>query len=59
MPGAWAACSAREELAAEVAAITRAGTEALIAEGGNLLSPEQESGKLKLAADVARATWGE
>ena len=25
---------------------------------GSLLRPGQESGKLKLVADVARATWG-
>jgi 5-methyltetrahydropteroyltriglutamate--homocysteine methyltransferase len=32
---------------------------ASIAEGGNLLTAEQEFAKLKLVADVARATWGE
>ena len=31
---------------------------ASIADGGNLLSPEQESAKLRLIADVAAATWG-
>lgn len=31
---------------------------ASIAEGGNLLSPQEEFAKLKLVADVARATWG-
>jgi 5-methyltetrahydropteroyltriglutamate--homocysteine methyltransferase len=31
---------------------------ASIAEGGNRLSPEQEFVKLRLVADVARATWG-
>jgi 5-methyltetrahydropteroyltriglutamate--homocysteine methyltransferase len=32
---------------------------ASIAEGGNLLSPEEEFAKLQLVADVAAATWGE
>jgi 5-methyltetrahydropteroyltriglutamate--homocysteine methyltransferase len=31
---------------------------ASVAEGGNLLTPEQQSAKLKLVADVARAAWG-
>ena len=31
---------------------------ASIAEGGNLLTPDEEFAKLKLVADVARATWG-
>jgi len=31
---------------------------ASIAEGGNLLTPDQEFAKLRLVADVARATWG-
>jgi len=31
---------------------------ASIADGGNLLSPEAEFAKLRLVADVARATWG-
>ncbi len=31
---------------------------ASIAEGGNLLPPETEFAKLRLVADVARATWG-
>ena len=30
----------------------------VLADGGNLLSPEQESAKLRLIADVAAATWG-
>jgi 5-methyltetrahydropteroyltriglutamate--homocysteine methyltransferase len=32
---------------------------ASIAQGGNLLSQDQESAKLRLVADVARATWAE
>jgi 5-methyltetrahydropteroyltriglutamate--homocysteine methyltransferase len=31
---------------------------ASIAEGGNLLTPAEEFAKLRLVADVARATWG-
>jgi 5-methyltetrahydropteroyltriglutamate--homocysteine methyltransferase len=30
---------------------------ASIAEGGNLLTPEEEFAKLRLVAEVARATW--
>jgi 5-methyltetrahydropteroyltriglutamate--homocysteine methyltransferase len=31
---------------------------ASVADGGNLLSPEEEVAKLKLVADVARSAWG-
>ena len=31
---------------------------ASIAEGGNLLTPQQEFAKLKVVADAASATWG-
>jgi 5-methyltetrahydropteroyltriglutamate--homocysteine methyltransferase len=49
----------------EAAAVTQADLAlspqcgfASIADGGNLLTAEEELAKLKLVADVARATWG-
>src|SRR5262249_50747322 len=39
-------------------ALSPQGGVASIADGGNLLTVEEELAKLRLVADVARATWG-